>query len=71
MSTDSHGKVYAPKDIPVLFGGRIGRNYVYEMIRDGRLRSIKIGSRYFIPQSAVEELFRGDFEPKPPRSNEG
>ncbi|MFC8847138.1 MULTISPECIES: excisionase family DNA-binding protein [unclassified Micromonospora] len=33
----------------------IGRSLVYELIRSGRLRSFKVGSRRLIPASAIDE----------------
>ncbi|MEU7908179.1 helix-turn-helix domain-containing protein [Actinoplanes sp. NPDC049118] len=34
---------------------RIGRSLVYDLIRTGRLRSFKVGSRRLIPVAAIEE----------------
>jgi excisionase family DNA binding protein len=34
----------------------IGRSTVYDLIRSGRLRSIKIGRRRLVPRDAVEAL---------------
>ena len=34
---------------------RIGRSLVYDLIRTGRLRSFKVGSRRLIPAAAIEE----------------
>jgi excisionase family DNA binding protein len=33
----------------------IGRALVYDLIRSGRLRSFKVGSRRLIPVSAIDE----------------
>ncbi|WP_435055181.1 excisionase family DNA-binding protein [Micromonospora aurantiaca (nom. illeg.)] len=33
----------------------IGRSLVYDLIRSGRLRSFKVGSRRLIPASAIDE----------------
>lgn len=33
----------------------IGRSLAYELIRTGRLRSIKIGSRRLVPLTAIDE----------------
>ncbi|WP_330186475.1 helix-turn-helix domain-containing protein [Dactylosporangium sp. AC04546] len=33
----------------------IGRSLAYQLIRTGRLRSIKIGSRRLVPRSAIDE----------------
>lgn len=33
----------------------IGRNTAYELVRSGKIRSIRVGRIYRIPQSAVDE----------------
>jgi len=37
----------------------VGRSSIYNMIRDGRLRSIKIAGRTLIPRSEIERLLMG------------
>ncbi|MEV4764709.1 MULTISPECIES: helix-turn-helix domain-containing protein [unclassified Micromonospora] len=34
----------------------IGRSLVYDLIRSGRLRSFKVGSRRLIPSVAIDEV---------------
>ncbi|MEW1585931.1 helix-turn-helix domain-containing protein [Micromonospora vinacea] len=34
----------------------IGRSLVYDLIRSGRLRSFKVGSRRLIPAVAIDEV---------------
>ena len=34
----------------------VGRSLAYDLIRDGRLRSFKVGSRRLVPVAAVDEL---------------
>jgi excisionase family DNA binding protein len=34
----------------------IGRSLVYDLIRTGRLRSLKVGSRRLIPITAIDEV---------------
>lgn len=34
----------------------IGRSLVYDLIRSGRLRSFKVGSRRLIPTNAIDEV---------------
>jgi excisionase family DNA binding protein len=34
----------------------IGRSLVYDLIRTGRLRSFKVGSRRLIPATAIDEV---------------
>lgn len=44
--------VYKPEDLTLLLG--LSRNTVYEMLRSGRIRSVRVGTRYLIPYSALE-----------------
>ena len=57
-----------PRLIPVEEAARllgIGRSTAYDLIRAGRLRSVKIGKRRLVPAGAVDEtierLTRGDW----------
>ncbi|SCL16772.1 transcriptional regulator, AlpA family [Micromonospora nigra] len=34
----------------------IGRSLVYDLIRSGRLRSFKVGSRRLIPAAAIDDV---------------
>lgn len=45
---------YKPEEASPLLG--IGRNTVYELLRSGRLRSIRIGRKIIIPASAINEF---------------
>jgi excisionase family DNA binding protein len=40
----------------------IGRSLAYHLIRTGRLRSIKIGSRRLVPRSAIDEAINNLLE---------
>lgn len=42
----------------------IGRNGVYELLRNNKLRSIKVGRKILIPLSAIEEFLAGNREGK-------
>jgi len=42
--------------IPIL---DLSRNKIYEIVRCGRIRSIKIGKQYRIPREAVMEFLSG------------
>lgn len=49
--------IYKPEElIPLL---RISRNSVYELLRSGQIRSVKIGKRYLIPKNAIIEFLNG------------
>jgi excisionase family DNA binding protein len=37
----------------------VGRSTVYDLIRTGRLRSIKIGRRRLVPREALDALIAG------------
>ena len=37
----------------------VGRSTVYDLIRSGRLRSIKIGRRRLVPREALDALIAG------------
>lgn len=41
-------------ELATVFG--IGKNAAYQLVREGRVRSLRIGSRIVIPTSAVREL---------------
>ncbi|WP_345456414.1 helix-turn-helix domain-containing protein [Deinococcus aluminii] len=40
----------------------VGRGTIYELIRTGQLRSIRVGRKILIPLSAIEEFLNGSFE---------
>lgn len=48
---------YKPEELPAMLG--IGRNGIYELIRSGRLRSIRVGRKILIPVVAVEDFLNG------------
>lgn len=41
---------------------RIGRNATYDLLKDGTLRSVRLGQKYLIPREAVRELLDGSGE---------
>jgi excisionase family DNA binding protein len=53
MTTTGQPRVLRVEEAARLLG--IGRSLAYELIRTGRLRSIKIGSRRLIPLAAIDE----------------
>lgn len=46
--------VYKPEELMPLL--RFSRNTIYELLRSGRIRSVKVGKCYLILQSAVYEF---------------
>ncbi|WP_161881482.1 helix-turn-helix domain-containing protein [Deinococcus alpinitundrae] len=47
-----------PEEAAPMLG--VGRNGVYDLIRSGALRSIRIGRKILIPMSAIEEFLNGE-----------
>ena len=45
--------IYKPEELMPLL--RLSRNTIYELLRSGKIRSVKVGKRYLIPQSATVE----------------
>jgi excisionase family DNA binding protein len=46
----------APDEFRECLGGAIGRNSIYELLRAGRIKHIKIGRKLLIPSSEVEDF---------------
>lgn len=42
---------------------RLGRNATYDLLKDGKLRSVRLGQKYLIPRQALRELMDGCGEP--------
>lgn len=51
-----------PEEVALILG--IGRNNIYEVIRSGQLRSIRVGRKILIPLSAIDEFLNGQQEAK-------
>jgi excisionase family DNA binding protein len=41
---------------------RLGRNAVYDLLKQGKIRSVRLGQKYLIPREAVRELLEGRVE---------
>lgn len=50
--------IYKPLELVQLLG--LGRNTVYALLRSGRIRSVKVGSRYLVTQEALHEFLTGN-----------
>ncbi|WP_293909869.1 helix-turn-helix domain-containing protein [Deinococcus sp.] len=48
---------YKPEELPPMLG--IGRNGIYGLIHSGKLRSIRVGRKFVVPSSAIEEFLNG------------
>jgi hypothetical protein len=74
VSADPGGgpAVYTVEEVLEAFGGRRRRTAVYEDIRSGRIPSLRLGRRLFVPGWFVEQLRHGDREvsSSPPASND-
>lgn len=44
----------SPDEFREALGGAIGRNSIYELIRAGRVRAVKLGRKLLIPRREVE-----------------
>lgn len=50
---DSVKQVVTVEDLIHILG--IGRNTAYQLVRSGKIRSVKVGRTYRIPKAAVDE----------------
>jgi len=50
---DNYGDVLQPEDIMAIL--QIGKNTVYELLKSGELRSLKIGKQYRIPKTFLQD----------------
>lgn len=41
---------------------RLGRNATYDLLKNGTLRSIRLGQKYLVPRQSLRELLDGDSE---------
>lgn len=54
LHTQAHPLVLTADEASKLL--RIGKNHIYELVRCGRLRSIRVGRKILIPHSAIGEF---------------
>ena len=47
---------YSPGELAKALG--ISKTYAYSLVRDGRIRSIRVGSRWLVPVREVEAFLR-------------
>lgn len=57
MPDDNHETLKVREVAAIL---RCGKNQAYELIRDGRLRSVRIGRAIRVPREALEDFKAGD-----------
>ena len=51
---DSYPDVVSVEEIQQML--RIGKNAVYQLLKDGAIKSIKVGKRYVVPKKSVIEF---------------
>lgn len=51
-------RLYRPSEISKLLG--LPKPSVYVWLKDGQIKSLKLGGRFFVPPSEVERLISGD-----------
>lgn len=51
---ESYPDVVKPSDVQSML--HIGRNSVYELLRNGKIAAIRVGKKYVIPKSSVIEF---------------
>lgn len=59
QNTPQHvsGSAYKPADLQPLLG--LGRSTVYNLLRSGELRSVRVGRRIIVPAAAVADFLAG------------
>lgn len=55
LTHDLHPRAYTPEEVRRFLPG-LGRNGIYNAIRRGDIRSIRIGRRLYIPASEISRL---------------
>ncbi len=56
-STFTPPVVLTPETFHDAIGGSIGKNRIYELLRAGRIRHVRIGSRFLILATEVHDFF--------------
>lgn len=58
ISSHMRRKVLTPKEFYAAIGGTLGIQTIYELLHSGRLRHIRVGTRFKIPYTEVDEFFQ-------------
>ena len=56
-TTQGQKMAYTPRELRSVLG--LGRDKIYTLIQQGRLRSIRVDRRILIPNDAVAEFLKG------------
>ena len=51
LQFDNYPDVVTPEDIQKML--RIGRNSVYYLLKQGKIKSLRVGKKYLIPKTSV------------------
>lgn len=51
-----------PEQFRQALGGAVGRNSIYELLKEGRIRSLSIGRKLLIPQSELTDWIQRELE---------
>jgi len=51
-------RAYRVSEVPEAYG--IGRTKLYSLMKEGKLRTVKVGGRRLIPAESLEALLRGE-----------
>ncbi len=51
LQFDNYPDVVTPEDIQKML--RIGRNSVYDLLKQGKIKSLRVGKKYLIPKTSV------------------
>lgn len=51
LQFDNYPDIVTPDDIQKML--RIGRNSVYDLLKQGKIKSLRVGKKYLIPKTSV------------------
>ena len=51
LQFDNYPDIVTPEDIQKML--RIGRNSVYYLLKQGKIKSLRVGKKYLIPKTSV------------------
>jgi excisionase family DNA binding protein len=57
---DDLPEVLTPKEVQAFL--RLGRNAIYAALQDGKIRSVRVGQKFLIPETALREFLDHDAE---------
>lgn len=62
MQEDTHKPLLTPDEFREALGNTIGRSSIYELLKTGRIKFVRIGRRILIPQNEVETFVQREVE---------